>query len=359
MNQRIRRTFVLWATLVCAILGNVAGTVGTTEYGDIKPRTAGWICKKMLLVGKPLLVSDKFGQIITMPKNESENIVLRRYTKLPITGAKVPMAEGVTPDATQLTKEDVVATLLQYGAWVQISDKIEDLHDDPILNIASERLGEQAAETIDSIRFDYLVAGTSVQYANGALRTSVNTVIDRGDIRIAQRTLARNLSKFITRLISPSPDFGTAAVEAGYWAVTHVDLEHDIRSMSGFINAKDYPRGGAIEGEIGAVDKVRFVTTTQMPYWTGGGAAGGTNVLETGGIADVYPVLIFARDAYAIIPLAGKNSLKVMVLNPNVPRGGDPLGQRGSAAWKTMQTVCILNDSWMTRIETACTSVPT
>ena len=42
-----------------------------------------------------------------------------------------------------------------------------------------------------------------------------------------------------------------------------------------------------------------------------------------------------------------------MVLNPNVPRGGDPLGQRGSAGWKASHAAVILNDAWMHRLEVA------
>lgn len=42
-----------------------------------------------------------------------------------------------------------------------------------------------------------------------------------------------------------------------------------------------------------------------------------------------------------------------MVLNPNTPRGGDPLGQRGSLGWKAYRTAEILYDMWMARGEVA------
>jgi N4-gp56 family major capsid protein len=65
--------------------------------------------------------------------------------------------------------------------------------------------------------------------------------------------------------------------------------------------------------------------------------------------------MYFGRDAYGIIALKGKYAITPMVLNPNVPRGGDPLGQRGTIGWKTMQGTVILNDAWMCVAEFACT----
>jgi N4-gp56 family major capsid protein len=56
------------------------------------------------------------------------------------------------------------------------------------------------------------------------------------------------------------------------------------------------------------------------------------------------------------VPLKGKKAVTPMVLNPNKPRGGDNLGQRGSVGWKTYSNTVILNDAWMARLEAAVTN---
>jgi N4-gp56 family major capsid protein len=73
----------------------------------------------------------------------------------------------------------------------------------------------------------------------------------------------------------------------------------------------------------------------------------------TGTSADVYPVLFVARDSYGVVSLKGKEAVQMMVLNPNMPRGGDQLGQRGSVGWKALHTAVILNQLWMVRAEVA------
>jgi len=330
--------------------------VGRTEYADISPRSRGWMVRRMLSVGKQLLVSDMFGQKYVFPKKTGQMAIFRRYMRLPLVAA--PLAEGVTPDPTQLVKEDVACTLQQWGAWVELTDVIMDTHEDPVWQQTSERLGTQMAETVEWIRWQTLVTGTNVVYANGAARAAVNTVVARGDFVLASRTLQQNLARHMTRLVAPSPKYNTFAVRAAYWGVTHTDMEDDVRQCGGFIASEDYGTPSKIEGEIGKVGDVRVICTTTVPYWAGAGAAGGVNVLETGGNADVYPIVIFGEDAYGVAPLAGYDSFKLLVLQPGVARGGDQLGQLGSAGWKTWQAIVILNDSWLERIESACTAVP-
>ena len=93
----------------------------------------------------------------------------------------------------------------------------------------------------------------------------------------------------------------------------------------------------AMPGEVGKVEEVRYVTSTVFAPWEdAGGAVSSANFISTAGTkADVYAILFFGADAYGLVSLKGKNSVTPTVLNPNSPRGGDPLGQRGTIGWKT------------------------
>lgn len=105
--------------------------MGTIVYGDISPRTAAFVVKDLLKRGMPLLLLEKFGQSKPLPANNTKSIKFRRYflknaslsTFTPaayfVTSNFDPttkqLVEGVTPDATALDKQDLVATLIQYG----------------------------------------------------------------------------------------------------------------------------------------------------------------------------------------------------------------------------------------------------
>lgn len=322
-------------------------------YGDISPRTAAHAVARMLTRGVPYLVLEKFGQVYVMPTKSTKVAKFRRYNALAL--ATTPLVEGVTPSGSKVNVTDVTATLEQYGDFVPFSDVIEDTHEDPFLQQVSDVLGEQAAQTMETIRWNILKAGTNVFYANGSGRTDVNTPITLALQRKCTRALKRQNAAYITSVVSSTPQFRTEPVEAAYIGLVHPDVENDIRNISGFIPTKQYGSTTPWSNEIGAVEDVRYLRSTIFTAFADGGGDKGSMISTTGTKADVYPVLYVAKDAYGLVPLKGKDSMSIMVVNPK-PAPGDPLGQRGTAGWKTMHTAVILNDLWLVRAEVAATN---
>lgn len=326
---------------------------GNMTYGDITPRTAAYAVAKMLTRGVPILVLEKFGQVYVVPNKMTKVAKFRRYNALGL--ATTPLVEGVTPAGKKVTIHDVTATLEQYGDFVPFTDVIEDTIEDPFLQQITEVLGEQAAQSVETIRWNIVKAGTNVFYANGSVRTDVNTPISLTLQRKVTRGLKRQNAMHITNIVASTPNYRTEPIEAAFVALCHTDVENDIRNMQGFIPTKQYGTVTPWTNEIGAVEDVRYLRSTLFTPFADAGGAKLTMLSTTGTLADVYPVLYLAKDAYGIVPLKGKDSLSIMVVNPK-PAPGDPLGQRGTAGWKTMQTATILNDAWLARAEVAATA---
>lgn len=337
-------------------------------YGDISPRTAAYAVKDLLKRGMPYLCIEKFGQVYVIPNNATKVAKFRRYFLSGSTGsagsgsgsffvplATTPLVEGVTPAGKKLANQDYTATLVQYGDYTTITDVVQDTHEDPVLQAAIEVLGEQAAQTIETIRFNILKAGTNVGYANGGARASVNTVPTLAGQRVATTALNRQNGKKITNIVKSTPSYNTQPVESCYIGLCHPDNDSDTRGITGYINPKSYGTASPMENEIGTVEQVRYLASTVFAPFADAGGAKGTMRSTTGTSADVYPILYIARDAYGIVPLKGKDSLTPMVVNPK-PQAGDPLAQRGTVGWKAMTTAIILQDAWMYRYEVAATA---
>lgn len=326
--------------------------MANTRYGDISPRTAAYAAAEMLKRGLPHLVLEKFGQSKPLPTSESKTQKFRRYSALSL--ATTPLTEGVTPSSKQLSHTDVTANLDQYGDVVTITDVVMDTHEDPVLMEAVEILGEQAAQTVETVRFNVLKAGTNVVYANGSTRSDVKTEMTLATQRKATRSLKRQNARAITKVVKSTPSYGTEPVKASFIGLIHPDMESVIRGFDNFIPAEKYGSTTPYECELGKVDDVRYIYSTIFQPWDNAGGAKGLMISNGDSSADVYPCLIISQDAYGIIPLKGKTALTPAVVNPK-PTDSDPLGQRGHASWKTMQTAVILNDAWMVRIESAVT----
>ena len=347
--------------------------MGMTLYGDISPRTAAFAVKELLKRGMPYMILEKFGQTKPLPANSSKTITFRRYfLDTTLASGYTPkeyfsddatsnfdpsaktLTEGVTPTATALEHKDVSATLVQYGDLTTIPDIVLDTHEDPILKEAIEILGEQAAIIIEKSRFNVLKAGSNVVYSTGEARTSVNVKFSAAVQRRVTRTLKRQLGKPITSTVKSTPAYGTEAIAPSFVCVCHPDLEYDIRACTAFVPAEKYGTMTPWEGEIGKVADVRYILSTIISPWAGAGTTGGTNVIETSSVADVYPMLYFARDAFGMVAFKGKDAIVPMVVNPK-PSDSDPLAQRGHVSWKALTATIILNDAWMVRAEVACT----
>lgn len=352
-----------------------------TSYGDISPRTAAYAVAQMLKRGLPYLCLEKFGQTYPLPKNNTKVAKFRRYFLSGSTGAAgntgttaplnsfytllatTPLVEGVTPTGRQLANQDYTVTLAQYGDFVTITDVIMDTHEDRVLQQATDILGEQAAQTVETLRYNVLKAGVNVFYSTGSSRAAVRDPITLTLQRQVTAALQRQNARMITQVVKSTPDFRTEPVEAAYIGYCHPDVENDIRNATGFIPTKQYGTVTSYENELGAIERVRYLTSTIAASITGAAgvtgnfttSSAGAAIINTSSYVDVYPVLYLARDAFGLVPLKGENSLSPMVVNPK-PAPGDPLAQRGTVGWKTYHASVILNDAWMARLEVAALS---
>jgi N4-gp56 family major capsid protein len=329
------------------------------RYGDVGQRTAAYAEKTMLEHAEPFLCLEKFAQAKPLPKNTADNVKFRR--PIPYNVSTTQLVEGVTPVPKQMQYEDVSVTLGQYGDVISITDKVQDLAEDPVLKDAAMLAGEQAAETKELIMWGALKAGTNVAYSGTgtpAARTDVNDVITLSLVRNAVRSLRSQRAKMITSMISASPKYATEAVAASFIAFTHTDCEQDIRDMDGFTPVERYGNYQPISDyELGKVENVRFIISPVLEPFSGAGSGTANGCVTTNSAVDVYPIVIVAKNSYGTVPLKGAGSMSPTVINPDRISKSDVLGQRGYVGWKMYFASLILNESWVQRIEVGVTDL--
>ena len=334
-----------------------------TTYDSISPRTRTLAKARLLKNAKALMIIEQFGAIDPMPRNSTKSCTWRRY--LPFALAIAPLSEGVTPAGSQLQTEDVTATLQQYGDWCPVTDIVQDTHEDRILNgVIIPAHKQQSSETIETIRYNRLRAGTYATYSGGTSRATVNGTMTRVLQRKVVRLLKRNRAMQITRVMRASAMIATDPIMPAFVGLAHTDLESDFRGMQGYIDCAHYSGTGKLVGEHGKCEEVRYCTsdlfrpflnaatsTSNTTYLVGG------EVVTAAGNPDVYPVLIFGQEAYHIVPFAGKDAVEMYVKNPEATIS-DPIAQRGFASWKTLQASAITTQAWFHRVEVAATAEP-
>lgn len=331
--------------------------MAVTNYAGISQRTTAWAATEMLAHAEPIVVLSKFGQAKPVPKNKADNVKFRRAN--PFAVSLTPLTEGVKPTSQALTYSDVPVSLAQYGAATEITDHVADMVEDPVLKDASILSGEQAAETMELVTWGALKAGTNVGYANGAARAAVNTAVKLGTVRAGVRALQAARGRPVTSMLDGSPKLGTKPVEGGYIAFGHTDLEQDIRGLTGFTSVANYgSRQPLCPQEVGSVENVRFILSPVLASFADAGGLSTTVVVSTtGNNADVYPLIICAKEAFGVVPLKGANAITPNVIQPDTADKSDPLGQIGFVSWKAYFAAVILNETWVYRIETGASQL--
>lgn len=333
--------------------------------GDIDPRTPAHLSLKWLEVATPNLLIFSFGESEKIPRNSTTTWKARRYLALPTDEKK--LVEGVTPVGSKLDYEDVELKIDQYGDWVPITDVVHDTHTDPVLQKATKALGQASGEMLQRIGISILCAGTSVFYANGTSRSAVNTVPSKNLVRKVVKSLKRNRAMPVTEMLRSTPSYGTEPVKASYIACYHPDLTPDLEDCAGWVPAEKYGQISPFPFETGSIGNLRFIEQDTMLPYLGAGGTPGTGIAATDGKADVYPILVFAKEAFATIALKGYsdkvadskgkpvNPVKMLIVPVGEPSKSDPLAQRGSVAYKTQWGCGITQDLNMCRMEVACT----
>lgn len=332
-----------------------------TTFGDISQRTAVHAEAKMLEYIEPIIVLDNFAKVKPLPPNTADTISFRRPVPFPV--SLTQLQEGVTPAPKRMRYEDVSVSMGQYGDLAEISDRVEDFAEDPVLNDAVEAMSRQIAETKERITWAAVIAGTNVYYssttASPTSRSQVNDKINLNIQRQITKSLKNQRAMKISRKLAPGPNFATEPCAAAFVAVCHSDCETDIRNLPGFVPAENYASGAVLhDWELGKKEDVRYIISPVLVPWYGAGSTtlNGMSAVDSTNV-DVYPIVYLSENCFASVPLRGPGSVSPYVENPGKRTKSDPLGQRGYVGWKMYFAALILNEAWLVRAEVGVTDL--
>jgi N4-gp56 family major capsid protein len=147
------------------------------------------------------------GREVTIPKNEGTlTISMRRYNSLPIRSLEVGavdeatgyttgegLSEGTPNSPLKVEAQKVQATVGQYGAWVSITDHVQDIHLDDIKSIYQPELADHAAKIRELDVLEQISADASEKWVGG-VATSHSELVAPGTVDEEGKSLASVLT---------------------------------------------------------------------------------------------------------------------------------------------------------------------
>ena len=294
----------------------MAATAATNVSSDLQT----YFSKRLLDINYKDAVLQTAAYVEDIPSNSSKTISFTQYSRLSVPGSV--LSEGTAPTDTQITNSAVTAVVDQWGAYVTLTDLAELTVKHPLAEETLYLLGQQATETIETTINSVLVAGTTVQYANGkAARTAVaaTDVVTTTELRKAVKTLQINGARPL--------DSGNFVLFVDPSVAMDILADSEFRAVTNFAPAPQYE--GAVLGTWYGVEVRR------------------SNVIATiTSTVTVHTSYLIGRNAYAITNL---QNLQTYIEGPGSV--SDPLHQKRTLGWKVGFKSVILNNSFMVRIE--------
>lgn len=260
---------------------------------------------------------------------------------------------------TRLSRE---GSIHKFGFFYEFTQESLDFDsDDGLKEHLSRELMNGAVQLTEAVlQKDLLAAAGTIMYAGDA--TSDATVTGEGSTPsvISYKNLMR-LDQILTdnrtptqttiitgsRLIDTKVIGGTRVAYVGSELVPDLKAMKDLFGNKAFIEIQHYADAGTLmNGEIGCIDKFRFIQVPEMLHWAGAGAvATGANPgYRTSNVSgtehyDVFPVLVVGDDSFTSIGFQtdGKSvKFTVMTKMPGKETAdrNDPFGETGFSSIK-------------------------
>lgn len=284
-------------TMVLAM--NDLNTNTSTQTGagqDLTPEMKTYYDKNLIRYAKVLLVHDQFGQKKPIPKRGGKVVEFRKRDPLP--KACNPLTEGVTPDGRRIEVKAQTATVDQFGDYITTSDILELTAIDPIINDNLRDLADQSGRTLDTITRDIINTGTNVLYGEGtklARHLLVGGETSGNDY--ANVTMVKKAAKILKRYLAKKKG-------DSYVAIIHPDVSYHLTEDPKWQSVTNYNPKNWYEGEIGKIEGVRFVETTEAKIFHAEDLSAGARDLTVASLTGkkfVIDEVLTAADATALV----------------------------------------------------------
>jgi N4-gp56 family major capsid protein len=288
----------------------------------------------------------------TLAKRTGNSVEFRSFPAWAVPSTPTPITDGQTPSETVFTVTNVTTTLQQYGAYAIITDQLDLVGFDPVLNETSNNAGFHAKEIMEQLIANFGQTSLNVMFANKRVsRATVQAtdVITTEDVDRMVVTLMKNKAPKNHMKTDQSPD--GQIVDTGYYLFVHPNVAYNLKrdpDWKAFLINKP-GASGLDQFMIAEYSGVKVLWSDFCPVFAGAGASG----------ANVYQSWMFSKAAMSGIGVGqyggGRAYFETVTTELGSAGSADPLKQRMTTGWKGWQAFCFKQPGWWLKYESAST----
>ena len=269
--------FAEGGTLVNATNQYVNAYDGTYEAfsgsNTLSPENKTFYNTALLENAKAEMVHSQFAKRTPLPRGNGKTVEWRKFNTI---APASQLTEGVIPTGQKLGMSTLTDEVSQYGTYVAISDMLDLTAIDPVAMEAQVELSASAGRTEDELCRNDLMTGTNVLYAQKMVSGVATDVSQRSGLDMTAVLTPDTVKRAKTKL----KKLHAPTIDGKYVAIIHPSVAYDLTSHKDWIEYHKYAGTREIfSGEIGELDGVRFVESTQAKVFRGADLASNSRTL--------------------------------------------------------------------------------
>lgn len=258
--------------------------------------------KEILFQAMPILRFEQFAVKKTeLGVQPGLTINFMRYNNL---GEAAQLVEGVRMQTNALSASQFSITVAEHGYAVAVSELLLNASFDDVMASASRLLGRNMALYLDASARDTLLAAPSVIYGYSTPTGAVSPIspYDPGTPAASRVAMTGGFYFHVSAMKDAVETLATKNVPRlgeTYVCFIHPHQSRRLRDNPEFIEISKYAApGNFMLGEIGRLNDVVFIETTQVRKITGGAGVGYNSGTDSGGAADRYAAIMMGDNAF-------------------------------------------------------------
>lgn len=317
------------------------------------------------------------------------------------------LAEGAgAVNKVTIKKVTIETSFSRYGEMLDYTDEVDMFAEDMVQVHYREELGNLANRRAeDLIQLDMLSTTTVMLPGAASSLSTVGVDVTAADgteddlskvnydlMRKTVRKLVRNRAEKNTSIVTGSTKIDTRTVNKAYYAIIGPEVKFDLEGLTrGTGNETEYvyvpaykyaDASNLAEGEVGAMNDIRFIESESQLAYAGGGDVvptsyvGGlaTTTLDTAAAAalntltgtsdyanaeerfDVFPILLPTKGSFATVGLKGHGKIKFNSKAPSDVSLTNPYGTTGFFSYNMWYAGIILREERLIKVLVAASA---
>lgn len=294
---------------------------------------------QMIVLERQNFVMTGLGKPFNLPRKKgTKSFSMRRYNSLPVSAdlSSETLAEGTAPTPLVVEGQTVSGNVDQFGAYIKITDWVDDIHFDDIKNVYQPELSRHAAEVIErnvisklSEGSEYYCDATSPATNAAASDIVAADVLTFQDIRMANLTM-KNYRR------NGHNKFGGHAV-----LVCHSNVMQDLLDDTDLEDKMLVPGNDNMPIKVGHLQKYMVYGFYMIETLIAPVTANASSV-------NVYTSYLLGKDPYVVASL-GKGGVKWYSTGFKAEKT-DPLGQIATFGYKLWTGAKVIDPVAITQI---------